>query len=931
MIKNKTNLNKFLTGAVTATMVATAVVPVASAAGFTDIENIGTGVQAEINQAVNLGFFKEAPKFNPSTKITRGQAALTLARYIAGESTVKAYVEANNLESTVTAFNDVPVSYKNGADFQQELYYASLVVKNADAFTQSTLNPTGNVTRSQMAKIITQTFELEKVAGYVSNLTDIGQLDAGTKGFIETIASHGITNVTAFNPAGPVTRSQMASFLVRSYDAVHVEADLEITTVNTLEDIKVDAGEKVTLPSMVGVVYSDKTTADVKVNWNTTNVDFAVAGTYELTGTIAKTNLKATVKVIVEAVDPAVTAVKSINATQVEVKFNTAVDKATLFANGNSGAFKALASGKVVSLTSLDAVDQGTLAGVLSSDGKTLTVTAQNNLLKRYDIVIDGLKATSAGDISKYEKMITITADQTAPTILGTESLSATSVKVKFSEPMQAFNAVTFKYADGSAVTGVTGEVAANAEEVIFMMTDDTIVGKEIVATFIGAKDRAGNLLTPNPATVKFQKGAKDGVKPTISTITQTGAKTFAVKFSEELQSDPMVTYPGAGTTVAKDENDATIYNVTLAAGQFLEGAKTITVSNFVDLSGEIGTETSKVVNFVKDVVAPKVTTSSVVEDADGKEYLEVTFDKDVNLTPSDSKVSAKGTYVKNFVTSANFTLKGQPVTYKTIGNKRVVKVALKDLLTANDVKDAVYTLDLTFVKLTSDVGILAESKKVTFTRGTDSTPENTEVVEVVGFTQGEDNNKVNVTFNKEVDGATAINIANYQIAGAVVESVTLQPYDVKDSKTQIAVLNLKAGSNTFTGTRNINISGVKALGSTKVMQPYFINTVSLNENIAPTITSAKLTGTKEVTLTFSEVVTSAAVSTDFDLLIGGTVANTVTAEATTANKVVFTLKNPITTANIESGLALKAKSTLSIKDPAGNKLSLPNAITITE
>ncbi|MHA6259032.1 S-layer homology domain-containing protein [Sporosarcina sp. CAU 1771] len=242
MAKNKAKFNKFLTGAVTATMVATAVVPAVGAAGFTDLDNVGSDVQAEVNQAVDLGFFKDATKFNPSAKINRSQAALTLARYIAGGSTtadLKAYVETHNLEANGAAFSDVPTSYKTGADYEEELYYASFIVKKAGAFTQANLNPSGEVTRSQMAKIIVGAFGLEKKAGYVSNLTDINHLDAATKGFIETIASHGVTNVTTFNPAGHVTRSQMASFLVRSNGAATQDVSIASATAINAKTIEV--------------------------------------------------------------------------------------------------------------------------------------------------------------------------------------------------------------------------------------------------------------------------------------------------------------------------------------------------------------------------------------------------------------------------------------------------------------------------------------------------------------------------------------------------------------------------------------------------------------------------------------------------------------------------------------------------------------------
>ncbi len=434
-------------------------------------------------------------------------------------------------------------------------------------------------------------------------------------------------------------------------------------------------------------------------------------------------------------------------------------------------------------------------------------------------------------------------------------------------------------------------------------MADSVTVNKEIIATFIGAKDLADNLISPNPATISFVKGAGDGVAPTVSSISQIGANTFAVKFSEELLSAPTVTITGVETTsVIKDETDSTTYIVTTAS--VLDDAKTVTISSFSDLSGETGVSTSKVVTFVKDAVAPKVVTSTVVQDeTDGKEYLELTFDKNVNLdgTPADSKVLGNGTFVKNFVTSASTDFGATQVTYKDSTNKKVVRIELDAFLGGanTDIEGATYTLDLTFVKLTSDAAIQANTTKVTFTRGEDVTISGNAVVGITSVAQdAADNNKVNVTFDKAVDGASATNPENYKIDGVEVESVTLKPAVTTGSPattTQVAVLNLKAGSNEFTGTRNITVENVKALGSTKTMEPYFVNTVSLNENIAPTVTSAKLTDVNKITLTFSEKVNSTNVTTDFELLIGGaTVAandQVSTAAGTGITEVVLTLE----------------------------------------
>lgn len=112
---------------------------VATAASFTDIDKLNTDVQGEIAKVVELGFFNDAKTFNPGQPISRGQAALTLARYLAGAEGVKAYAEKEQLEKKVVLFEDIPASYKNGSAYQQELFYAALIVKYEGAFSQTKL------------------------------------------------------------------------------------------------------------------------------------------------------------------------------------------------------------------------------------------------------------------------------------------------------------------------------------------------------------------------------------------------------------------------------------------------------------------------------------------------------------------------------------------------------------------------------------------------------------------------------------------------------------------------------------------------------------------------------------------------------------------------------------------------------------------------
>lgn len=225
------NVNKFLAGAVTATMVATAVVTPAMAASFTDTGKLPEKIKGEVERAVELGYFQDSEKFNPAASITRGQVALVIARQVSGVAAndiagLKAYVAKHGLEEKVTPFADV----KKG---ETELYYASLIVKNAGAFTQDSLNPASNITRSQMAKVVVTAFDLKMNEDNKKEMTDISKVS--NKEYIEILASNGVTEPQngKFNPGNNVTRSQMASFLVRAHDGVE-DANVNIVSAKAI-------------------------------------------------------------------------------------------------------------------------------------------------------------------------------------------------------------------------------------------------------------------------------------------------------------------------------------------------------------------------------------------------------------------------------------------------------------------------------------------------------------------------------------------------------------------------------------------------------------------------------------------------------------------------------------------------------------------------
>lgn len=933
--------NKFFAVATTAALVASAIVPVASATEFKDADQIASWAKEAVDTLAAQEVISGNPDgtFAPKGNVTRAQAA-------------KMFTVALDLPTTGTeAFTDV----KDGQWFQEYV----IAVANAGivhGMGAGLFAPNANLTRAQAAKMIVEAYGFEGSAD-LSEFADANTVTGKwSEAPLSTAVAVGVINGKGNRLAAndSISRQEFAVMLVRAIDAAAAQEDnskelLEdvekaTTALNTAVkalNTEVKANEITEAKAEVAVAKQAITALETAVvaakDVITTEASVKAAAAIDT----AKKAIEATEVVIAKAEEDAkvlaVESVQGISATQVEIKFNKAVDPASVFADGKSGAFK---QGTTVTFTSIEtpAVAPGTLTGTLSADGKTLTVTAQNALSKRYDVVVEGLKDKAGKEIVKYDEMITIAADKTAPTIVSNVKTSASTYKVTFSEPLNSLGTVTYKFADGTAAT-VTNDFTAGAKEVTFTLDAGIAAGKVVTATFVGTQDQALNLLTPNPATVTFTKGDKDGVAPTVTSITQTGAKTYAVKFSEELSTAAttgLFTIAGNATvSVTKDSTDPTVYNVETT--NVLEGATTVSIASVTDLTGETTAATTKVVTFVKDAAAPKVVSGVVVKDAtDNKEYLEITFDKNVELSTATVDATA-GTYSKDYVTTTlvDGDIDPQTVAYKEAKNKKVVRVALSTLLDTKDVKGATYSLDLAFSGVTSGANVTADTAKVTFTRGEDGTASNATVLGAPSVTAGADNNKVNVEFTGAVDGASATNVANYKVDGAVVESVTLQPLS---NGTQIAVLNLKEGSNTFTGVRNITVENVKALGSTKTMLPFTTNVVSLNENIAPTVTKAELTTTTNINLTFSEAVSNIndTAGADFELYIGGvksakTLAVEVVAAGSEKTVLAVTVGTALTADELAKGISIKATSKANIADNVSNTAKFADTITVAQ
>jgi hypothetical protein len=206
---------KFLAGSVSAALVATAVGPVvANAASFSDVDpnsTHGPNILALADKGYIKGF--QDGTFKPFEKISRGQAAKIFARILEDLG----FKAPEKLEQV---FDDVPLDAKD-----QELVKAAAIVKAAGVMTGSEgkLNPASNITRQQMAKVIVETFDLEKPADFKSQITDLDKADDWAREYIQTLEANGVTVVKEYRPKDNVTRGEFATFIKRAMDAAEAQ------------------------------------------------------------------------------------------------------------------------------------------------------------------------------------------------------------------------------------------------------------------------------------------------------------------------------------------------------------------------------------------------------------------------------------------------------------------------------------------------------------------------------------------------------------------------------------------------------------------------------------------------------------------------------------------------------------------------------------
>ncbi|MCZ8536636.1 S-layer homology domain-containing protein [Paenisporosarcina quisquiliarum] len=527
---------KFVATAATATLVASAIAPAASAA-FSDVaERYQEAVTYLADKGISQGY--PNGKFGTDDNIKRQDAAVMIAKALGGSPT-GTYANAG--------FTDVPADRQWAVNFLVEKNIVS--GKAAGQFGANDFT-----TRGEMAKIIANAYKFVADASNAFPFTDVSET---FKQYVDALneagVAQGYAGTTQFGTGDLVTRGQFALFVYRAEtkntptvtSVVDVKAEnaktITVTFNNAIDAKTLQNSNKVDL---ITVVSGDKAanpgtiTQSLSADGKTLTLDattffkgdYTVKVPYELIKDVngkfvSPVNQKITVD------DKSAPVLESATATVADTKNN--IKKITLTFDEN--------------IESIDTVKIGGLNYPATYSGNTATVDVDLDATKSYDVTV--VNATDVVNNIKDVQVVklALTVDNIAPSVTSVVATGENTATVTVDKALKNNNLV------------VTGKVGAFATNIVTSAVVNPKNNKEYFVTFNAAylfkngntdavtltvakealEDSLGNKNTSE--ITKSVVLTKDAVAPSVSKVTSTtkdGKVTgFTVTFSEKVQT----------------------------------------------------------------------------------------------------------------------------------------------------------------------------------------------------------------------------------------------------------------------------------------------------------------------------------------------------------------------------------------------------------
>ena len=929
---------KFVATAATATLVATAIVPVASAADAKSFKDVSKTYKVAVDYLVANDITQGMTEttFGTTKSITRGDAAIMIAKAL----------KLNTTSAANAGFKDVNKRVAGAVN-------AVVEAKIASGTSKTTFNPDANITRQEMAKMIANAYNLK--AGTTKN--EFKDVNNNWDAYVDALLANGITlgkTATTFAATASVTRGEFALFVHRSETLAPAVVVEKVTVVNeTTTTVAVKVANKELKASDFKVLVNGVAVSPTKVESDAKGEVYTIthASLKDTKGIVSVNGSQANF----DYTAPVVESVKAINATEVLVTTNTTLNKDSAETLGNFEVFiNGNAVTDVIKSAKLQADGKSVLVRFTTpiTNGQTLKVSVKNTLL-----------ASNYNKVPAFTSEVQLFNDKVAPTLLGVEYTGA-EVVATFSEPIASAANVRINgsaYTLNPTQTGAT-DVAGNYTYVI---TGAPTIAATYTVLVSQIKDVNGNETGTQSSTYTI---VKDATAPVVSAIEAVNSTTLNVKF------DKAVSGANAATAIAnlKVEKNGVAFDssrltsvlaadkksltVTIAAPSgtselslYNQGETTATVKvsfdGYKDANGLLGTPYVGTVTLSKDSKAPAILSKNLVtvNNSGANTIVTVTYDEAVDaVTAQNANIVIKK---DNIVQSAGTIAK--PVVADVAGDttERTVTLTFTGNLT-----DADYELTLPKGLVEDKEKNMSAQDSVKFTISSAATYF---LPAVTQPTQSANTSNVISVVSVENLTDSALDVANYTLDDVALPTGTTINF-VNDKKnieiTLPSTFKVASNANYKLGISNKvkNDKGSSAAASATTGGAFF-QQVGLVDNVAPELEKAEIVEAtpgqfKQIKLTFTEALGahgSTDLLADFNVTVNGNAvavhAVAAPAGSPTTNSVLVTIGNNTETfassqATTVTVAPISATNTVvDVKDLQGNKLTTGKKVTATK
>jgi len=812
-------------------------------------------------------------------------------------------------------------------------YLVSTGTTNGESATEFGVHH--DITRAQAAKMIAGVMGLD-----TKNVKDPGFPDVSKDNYyysyIAAAANAGVfqgDGAGKFNPDKPITRAEAAKVFVKAF-GLELKADAKTPFTDVPDASDANLGWATPYINTLYAAGLVKGTNDAgttfEPNANLERGAFALLA-YRVHNYLEE--LKAA---------PAVTSVSAINAKQIQVTFNKAVDSTTA---------KDLTNYYVRKSDDADAKDLKTLDSTakvsLSADGKTVTITATTDLITNlgvedntvFQFTVDGVKTAEGVDVPSYTQVLSV-HDVTAPTFVSATASAKTStntITLEFSEPVVYTSGVV-------KVDGVAASVAPGDTPTTLKVTTgkNLNAGSTYSLDILNFQDFAGNFLTPNPVKTSVTV-TSDAVAPSVTNVQVLRDNLVRVTFSKSINAstlnestvkllDGNYTDLAAsniiGIVKAPTDTNNTVFDIKLKdtpALPFNNGvfnATLVFTDSIKDTLGNAMVTTNRAITLTRDTVGPQVSSVKFVKaDSTGAKYGGVDLTHGAIVVKFNESVSL-GDLTGTTIIDNN----GKDVTDNYLTDFTGAQVSSDDdtevvipLTATIETDDDVSSLTLRLpAGAANDLALdtnASSSYVSTFNveAGTNTAGDTTKptiAFKSVTPKTATDGNVIKVDITEDnLDTSTVLNLNNYRLDGAPLPSGTWITIDTSGSVHTVNI-HLPHGSVDETGNHILNINGIKDQAG-NVAAPFAKNDVVLTDDVAPELSTATLNTNGSVSLGFSEDLAVGPDTKDLVVKLNGVTLENGTTSGTTAP---FTL-TPITS-GAEAG---KYALTVQVKYDAGD------------